>query len=274
MSFAILQKNCLVILMKFLRACTLVLPFIATPALAEHCSVNFNYGVIIDPSHIRNLDKGITNVQITNNEQLFIHGREIQLTTSQKEALAQYSNGIREHVPEIVSIAIEGVDIGLKAVNKLVGGLTGENSESHQKLQENFDELHWRMRRRFNHSDDSYYVAPQDFNDFDEIFAGEFEQEIKEIVASSVGTILLAVGKAMTAQEEGEMEDRMANFDQHLSELGQEIELDISEKTKVIETKASEFCKKLIELDERETRLQQQVPELLPYNLISTDNHH
>lgn len=260
--------------MKFVRVFALAMPFVASPVFAEHCSVNFNYGVIIDPIHIRTLDKGITKVQITNNNQLFIHGREVQLTPKQKESLSLYSNGIREHVPEIVSIAIEGVDIGLKAVNKLVGGLTGENSESHQKLQENFDELHWRMRRRFNHSDDSYYVAPQDFNDFDEIFAGEFEQEIKQIVSASVGTILLAVGKAMTAQEEGEMEDRMANFDQHLSELGEEIELDISEKTKVIETKASQFCTKLIELDDRETQLQQQIPELLPYNLISTDNKH
>ena len=260
--------------MKFVRAFTIAMPFVATPVLAEHCSVNFNYGVIIDPNHIRTLDKGITKVQITNDNQLFIHGREVQLTPKQQESLSIYSNGIREHVPEIVSIAIEGVDIGLKAVNKLVGGLTGENSESHQKLQENFDELHWRMRRRFNHSDDSYYVAPQDFNDFDEIFAGEFEQEIKEIVSASVGTILLAVGNAMTAQEEGEMEDRMANFDQHLSELGEEIALDISEKTKVIETKASQFCTKLIELDDRETQLQQQIPELLPYNLISTDNKH
>ncbi|WP_226960764.1 DUF2884 family protein [Thalassotalea sp. LPB0316] len=260
--------------MNIIRSCALALPLVATSAVAGHCSVNFNYGVIIDPRHIRTIDKGITNVQITNNSQLFIHGREISLTDQQKDVLAHYSLGIREHVPAIVSIAIDGVDIGLKAVNKLVGGLTGENSESHQKLQENFDELHWRMRRRFNHSDDSYFVAPQDFNDFDEIFAGDFEKEIKEIVASSVGTILLAVGKAMTAQEEGEMEDRMANFDQHLSELGQEIELDINEKTKVIETKASEFCNKLIDLDESETKLQQAIPELLPYNLISTDNRH
>lgn len=243
---------------------------VSTPSFAEPCSVNFNYGVIIDPTHIRTLDKGITAVQITNNDQLFIHGREITLNDKQKQLLSQYSQGIRTHVPEIVSIAIEGVDVGLKAVNKLVGGLTGENSESHQKLQENFDELHWRMRRRFNHSDDSYYIAPQDFNDFDEIFAGEFEQEIKEIVASSVGTILVAVGKAMTAQEEGQLEERMANFDQHLSELGEEIEFDISEKTKVIEKKANNFCKKLIKLDKQETVLHEYIPQLATYNLITT----
>ena len=44
-------------------------------------------------------------------------------------------------MPKIVSIAIDGVDIGLKAVNKAIDGFTVENSASQQKTMGQFNEL-------------------------------------------------------------------------------------------------------------------------------------
>ncbi len=112
---------------------------------AKQCSINLNYGVIIDPSHVRIIDHGKTIIQINGIAQLFVEGREILLNNQQKQLIAEFNNGIRRQIPEIVSIAIEGVDIGLKAVNKVIGGLTGENSASQQKIQTSFDELKWRI---------------------------------------------------------------------------------------------------------------------------------
>ena len=106
-------------------------------SLAKQCSVNLNYGVIIDPSHIRIIDHGKTIIQINGSSQLFVEGREITLNTEQQELINDFASGIRTQIPAIVSIAIEGVDIGLKAVNKVIGGLTGENSASQQKVQTN-----------------------------------------------------------------------------------------------------------------------------------------
>lgn len=251
-----------------LLAFTLLSSLFTLNANATKCDINFHHGIIIDPSHIRILDQGLTIVQINNDNQLFVEGREIALTDQQRILISDYSQGIRHQIPEIVSIAIEGVDVGLKAVNKVIAGVTGENSASHQKLQKRFDEMQWRLRKRFNHSDESYYIAPQDFDDFSEIFAGEFEQEIEALVTESIGTILLAVGEAMANKSEGSGESRVQTFDERMENMGGELELEMSAKVASIENKAMVFCKKLKALDQIETKLVENIQPLAFFNLI------
>ncbi|PCH97950.1 MAG: hypothetical protein COB83_00605 [Gammaproteobacteria bacterium] len=242
---------------------------------AKQCSVNFNYGVIIDPNHIRMIDMGQTVVQINGGNQLFVKGREIQLNPKQQQLINQFSLGIREHIPEIVSIAIEGVDIGLKAVNTAIGSLTGENSASQQKVQAKFDELKWRIRTRFNQSANNYYIAPQDFTDLDDIFTGEFEQEIEEIISDSIGTILLAVGEAMindnNNDDNGHSEQRLSTFDDRIEAMGKDLELEISANANALKNKAEQFCLKLSELDEIENKIQQSINPMSKFNLIETN---
>jgi hypothetical protein len=259
--------------MKFIPVAFTSLSLLSSAVYAEHCDVNFNYGVIIDPAHIRFLEQGHTKIQINDKSQLFVEGREAHLTNEQQLLLAQYSTGIRQQVPKIVEIAIEGVDIGFKTVNKVIGGLTGENSASHQRVQEKFNELQDRLHKRFNHSDKSYYIAPQDFDDFDELFAGEFEQEIEEIISTSIGSILMAVGEAMTNREEENSERRVDTFDERMESMGKELKLQISNEANVLESKAQKFCHSLIELNKIEDKMQQTIPELSSFNLIETKEH-
>ncbi|MCJ8320062.1 MAG: YggN family protein [Colwellia sp.] len=242
-------------------------------AFAKQCSVNFNYGIVIDPTHIRMLDHGKTYVQINNDKQLFISGREIQLTLEQQTLINDYALGIRTQVPEIVSIALEGVDIGLKAVNKVIGGLTGENSASHQKIQQHFEEIKMRIYMRFNHSDQNYYLARQDFDNFDELFSGEFEQELEEIISQSVGTILMAVGEAMITTDNSELSDeqRTLSLEQRMENMGKELELEVVSQTNALENKADKFCQSLMELNKIEDELQQNIAELSTFNLLETN---
>jgi len=244
-------------------------------ALAQQCSIHFNYGVIIHPNHIRMVDRAQTQIQINNSSQLFIKGREIQLSTEQQKLVAQFSIGLREQLPAIVSIAIEGVDISLKAVNEVIGGLTGENSASQQKVQAKFDELKWRTRARFNQSADNYYIAPQDFTDLDGIFSGQFEQEIEDIITTSIGTILTAVGESIlsdSSHSEYGSEKRIATFDERLSNLSEGLDFEVAARAKALNKKATKFCLKLDELNKIESQLQQAIPALKEYNLIKTTN--
>lgn len=257
--------------MAFVSRSMLVSCLFISAANAQQCDINFNYGVIIDPAHLRIISQGQTYVQINDQHQLFVNGREIPLNNEQKKQLSEYSNGIRSQVPAIVSIAIEGVELGLKAVNKVISSLTGENSASHQQFQEKFNEMKWRLRTRFNHSDDSYYIAPQDFYDFDEIFAGEFEKEIETIVTDSVGTILVAVGEAMTHREEQSTEQRVETFDQHIETMGNDIKIDISNQANALENKAEIICANLVKLDQLENKIQLEIPALAQFNLIVTN---
>lgn len=257
--------------MTLLSRCIFLTSLFSSTIFAQQCDINFNYGVVIDPAHVRILDRGQTYIQINGDNQLFVSGREVTLSAQQKSQLKQYTQGIRSQVPEIVSIAVEGVELGLKTVNKVISGLTGENSASHQKFQERFDEMQWRLRARFNHSDKSYYIAPQDFDDFDEVFAGEFEKEIESIISESVGSILVAVGEAMTHREENNSEQRVETFDQRIETMGADIKLGVSKQAQALEKKAEKICAILIQLDDIENNLQTEIPALSHYNLIETN---
>ena len=239
-------------------------------AIAAHCNVNFNYGVVIDPAHLRIIKHGQTLVQINHEKQLFIRGREIQLSPEQQKVIIEYAQGIRTQVPEIVAIAIEGIDLGLKAVNKIIGGLTGENSAAHQKIQEKFSEMQERLRLRFNQSDQNFYIAPQDFDDFDEIIAGDLETEIQEIVSDSIGTILNAVGDAMTTSDNDDIEQRVKAITERIEKIGENIEIDIEKPTDKLNSKTIKFCQNLIQLDKKETQMQKSIPQLRQYDLIRT----
>ena len=253
--------------------CLMTVLAIGQQAMAQQCSVNLNYGVIIDPKHIRIIEQGQTKVQINTTTQLFIKGREQNLSNEQRVLLEQFSSGIRQQIPEIVSIAIEGVEIGLKAVNEVVAGLTGENSASQQKVQAKFDEMKWRIRARFNQSANNYYIAPQDLNDFDEMLTGEFEQEIEAIISTSLGTILEAVGQSMLKDGEASEyggETRITTFDNRLTSLSKGLELEVTERAKALDKKAARFCLELRQLETIETELHQAIPALRDYNLIET----
>ena len=253
----------------------LALLTLSQQANAQQCSINLNYGVIIDPKHIRIVEKGQTKVQINNTTQLFIRGTEVSLSNEQQTLLTNFSTGIRQQVPKIVSIAIEGADISLKAVNEVVAGLTGENSASQQKVQAKFDELKLRIRARFNQSANNYYIAPQDLNDFDEMFAGEFEQEIEAMISTSIGSILEAVGESMlTDSNESEYggEARITTFDNRLTSISKGLEIEASERAKALDEKVALFCQQLTHLDAIEAQLHQAIPTLKDYNLIDTAN--
>lgn len=243
-------------------------------AKASHCNIDFKYGIIIDEQRIRILEQEQTLIQISQ-KQVFMGGKELNLSPSQINLVREYSQAIREQVPQIVSIALESINLGLKAVNRVIAGLTGENSATQQKLQGRFEELEWRLKARFNHSDNSYYIAAQDFDDFDDILEGTFENEIKEIVSKSIGTLLTAVGEAVAnknSEDEplSDTEKRINTFDERMKLMGDEIELEVSPQAKLLENRAVNFCNALRELDQLEDRINQQIPTLKSLNLLVT----
>lgn len=254
--------------MKYLTFPLFSLSVLCSSVFAESCDINFKYGVIIDPTHVRLLNQGTTYIQITHDKQLFISGREIMLNTKQETLLHRYSQKIRKQVPEIVSIAIGGVDVGLEAVNKVVSGLTGKNSESHQKFQERFNQMQWRLRERFNHSDKNYFIAPQDLDDFDEIFSGEFEKEIEEIVTESLDSILMAVGDAIDNSKHDKTESRYGDFGLNMEDIGESLKTGLSNQTNALDKKVKLFCENLQKLNLLEEEIRSTIPNLNQLDLI------
>ena len=276
--------------MNYLALGCIVTSLSCSAAYAAPCNININHGIVIDPSHIRILDHNRTVMQINSPRQLFIGGREIHLTLQQQALLEQYSSGIRKQVPEIVSIAIDSLELGLKAVNKVIARLTGENSAAHQKVQEKFSKVQMLLHKRFSHSDHNYFIAPQDFDNFDDLFSGEFELELEEIISASTGTIIERVKQAISNHEQRTEQNSEQSLEQNtelsielsaalqaseisssaqqLATFAQELKLEMGSHANELDNKAEQFCQGLIKLNKIETQLKQQIPELSQFALI------
>lgn len=247
----------------------LILLISAFKSQAIECQVNLTYGIIVDPTHIRFTDKYRTFAQINHDKQLFIRGREIELDDAQQKALTNYAKELRNRIPQIVSLVSGGVEIRLQALDKIIGGLTGENSRSHQKIQETFADIQERLWRRFNHSSDSYYIAPQDFNEFDRFFEGALAKQMEQVVSNSLGSIFTAFDQQTDNTDN--LEQRMVAFGKQLDIVSEDMEIVSLSNSKELSDKANEFCETITSINLLELELNSTVAQLSDFNLIQVN---
>lgn len=239
---------------------------IAGVAQASECDIELNHGLLINSDHIRVMDKHRTKLQINNDEQLFILGEWVKLNPEDTEILRQYSLGLRREVPQIVNIAMEGVEIGLHAIDQVVTGLSGGRSDT--SINKHFEEIKFSLKKKFNRTDEHFYIAPQSLNELSDFFEDELGNELKTIVKGSMGSIMVAVGEAMRS-EENSLESTISDMSERMELVSEGIESSLESKTKSLEQKAEQFCHRLIELNKYETKLQQHVPQLLDFDVVS-----
>ena len=115
---------------RFLSAVALSCCLLSTTAVSKSkCDVELGHGLIITDNEIRIVDNGQTRIQINNDNQLFILGRWIELDQAGELVVAEYANGIRETVPELVNLATDGVNLGLSAIEQVVEGMSDKEPE-------------------------------------------------------------------------------------------------------------------------------------------------
>ncbi|MFT4928833.1 MAG: hypothetical protein ACI8WB_004953, partial [Phenylobacterium sp.] len=217
------------------------------------------------PEHIRILDRHFTKIQINNDDQLFINGEWIILEVHEIELLRSFSEGLRSEVPQIVGIAMEGAEIGLAALDKIMNGIA--NSADGDLFAEEFAEVRSSFKQRFNQFDDKFYIAPQSLNKLDDFFEDELGQQVKKVVTGSLGTVLITLSEAINSNESG-LEREAVDVSKQLASLESKIEQQLSVKSLVLQKKSKQFCGRLAELNKTESELHVMVPELRAYDVV------
>ncbi|WP_199608854.1 DUF2884 family protein [Flocculibacter collagenilyticus] len=246
----------------------ILLTFFPSMALAGKCDVRLNYGLLINNDHIRVMVKDRTQLQINNDKQLFIKGEWIHLNEEDTEVLKQFSLGLRREVPEIVNIAMEGVDIGLRAIDYVVKGLSG--GQSGAGIDEHFKEIKFKLKKKFNRTGEHFYIAPQGLDEVADFFEDELGEEIKNIVTRSLGSIMVAVGEAVKA-DRNSLESRTTDLSENMDRINDDIARSLQAKSRLLEKKAEQFCWRLKELDKYETKLQDHVPNLKSFDIVGVE---
>lgn len=237
-----------------------------TQAYAADCPIQLKMGLLISPEHIRVMQRGRTLVQINNDSQLFIRGDLITLTDQEKYMVREFSLGLRKELPEIVTIAMESMELGFDAFDKVVKGLAG--SDSARGIEEHFSKLKGGLLEKFARSGDNFYIAPQALNQLDDFFEEELSNQVNQIVTDSLQIMLGAMGEAIRQGDSG-IEETNIDIGERVKMLSEEVDNSLKINADRIAEKAEAFCRRFESLDKTETRLQNHIPRLLKYDILS-----
>lgn len=227
-------------------------------------------GLLISPDHIRVLEKGRTQFQINNDEQLFIRGDQISLTAEQKSLVKEFSLGLRKELPEIVSIAMDSMELGFSALNKIIKGFAG--TDAAQGIEEHISVLQGRLLGRFARSGDNFYLAPQGLNGLTDFFEEELSNQVKSVVTNSLHIMLGAMDEAFK-QSESDIEGKRVDLGERVDMISSEVERSLKFNADRLEEKAAAFCQRFETLDAIEARLQKQLPRLRDFDILSNETN-
>lgn len=258
---------------KTLIAASIALCSTAAFAGNNHDSCNINIdgqvSLIDEVLTITTEDKDV--IQIEAGETLYVNGDYVQLNSEQQNWMSSYYNGIHTAVPAAADIALDGVAIASTAVTEVFGSLLGADSNAVDDIQYKLDEIKDKIQYNFYAEDGSIRLDSTQFSDgevFGPQWENEFEEAIEEVVTSSIGHLLVAIGTKMmfnggdTDSFEASMEDFAADLEQRIESQAEDLEF-----------KAEALCSQLAGLDYAENNLQSSVAELSGLNIISLSSH-
>ncbi|WDD97797.1 DUF2884 family protein [Thalassomonas actiniarum] len=254
--------------MKTLLASTLIL---TSTSLYAHdsCDVELEGGIKIDSSGIEFMQDKKPVYSILEDNRLVVDGKNIELNASQQSLVTEYAASIRAVVPEVKSIAIEGIDLAVEGVNMAFNELLGPGNDVGADLTRELTALREQVQTRFD-ADKGFYVDEHGFAG-EEFFGEEFEQRIESVVEKamrdSMGSLLIAVGQQMLfSGDTGAFETKMENF-------GNKIENEMEARGAELESKGEQICLSVVEIDTLEEQLKAQISELENINILKVKSH-
>lgn len=252
--------------MRFLWFCILLISPLAQADFK--CEVELNYGLVVNDRQIRVIDNSRTVYQINNHDQLLVEGNWIQLNPEQHQALAKLAEGLHTVVPKMILLASEGVDLAVETIEHVYTGLVGKEHDSYAKLQSSLQRVQMRVKEKFIHAGDNFYMGPGTLENVDDLVDTELEAQIEQAMNTSLGGILSAIGGLVS--DSASTDEKIASLASRIENLGGKMESEVGPKAEGLKQKAQWFCDQFHSLDKIEEQLRQDIPQLKPYNVIVT----
>ncbi|MFT6896008.1 MAG: hypothetical protein ACJA13_000405 [Paraglaciecola sp.] len=235
------------------------------------CEVELNYGLVVNDQQIRIIDNSRTLYQINHHNQLLVAGDWIKLDAKQQATLAQLATGLHIVVPKMILLASEGVDLAVQTIEQVYTGLVGKDHDSFDELQSSLHRVQMRIKEKFIHAGDNFYMGPGTLENVDELVDRELEEQIEAAMNTSLGGILSAIGTLVS--DSANTDEKIASLARRVENLGGKVESNIGPKADSLKQKAQWFCDQFQILDKLEEQLRYDIEQLHPYNVIVTAEH-
>ena len=227
------------------------------------CDIEMSYDIDLDGQKITLSDKDAEKVVITGSNQLYLDGKQQDLSAEQKQLLADYASDIRELLPAASEVAEEATTIALEAVRDITAALLHDKPERAEKLVASVDRITAGIKQ---HVSDKH-LRPNGIEDYFE--NSEFEKEFETLVEETVSEFIQGnVGEIVAAAMRGD-EAKVEAFEKRMEKFGEEMETKFEAKGELIEKKAEALCELVEKMDEKEDAFVKSFDKYDDYQLVT-----
>jgi len=258
----------------------------ASSAVYAHqsCNVNLSAGFTINTSSIEFLqDEEETSAKvlteqgnrslykIVDGKNLYVNNETIALTKDQQIIVQKYDEKIRQLIPQVKRVAIDGVDLAVDGINLAFNGLLGEGNSVAADLTNELKSI--RKQVVSNLSIEKGVSIGVEGLESEELLGKDFDQRIEKAVEkaviNSMGSIMIAIGQQMMSSGgDGE------NFDTRMENFSNTIEQEMTIRTAKIEEKAQALCVNIATVDALEEQLKAEIKSLASTNVFTVTLKH
>ncbi|MFT5451450.1 MAG: hypothetical protein ACI9N9_000934 [Enterobacterales bacterium] len=229
------------------------------------CNFDLEYDFAIKDFEITFSNDAGSKIFINQDNQLFVNGTQQALDGSQQQLVDNYADGVRDLVPEITTIAIEGVNLGVKAASMALSTLLGDGSPKFEHFTDKVEELAAAITLKLNSSSFNTKTIEESFDD-------DFGKEIEVVVQEAMAEITpIIMAQMVTAAMSGD-DSSISELEMRAETLEHDIKNFVEPQAEALEARAKELCSSVVALDNIESEMVASGLEMM--DLIGRGDNH
>lgn len=228
----------------------------------RHCSVDLKSEILISPEFVTIRRDNNDELVINRDNELFVNDKPIKLSPSQQKLIEDYARQARETIPVVVDIALQGVEIALSTLTEVYYALV--DIEPPADLMAAMNGISESVQEKLGKEGDSVYLHAVSFKGLEDAME-EFEPVMEEAMATAMSEVMVSFGQMMKG---GDWLAKIGALSTRLENMGDEIADKMSGKMELLGQKAEGLCDAMKALDETESELQNELPQLRAFELV------
>ncbi|QNJ99915.1 DUF2884 family protein [Dyella telluris] len=226
----------------------------------DRCGYSTDYDVQVMPDGVAfHRDNGKPADVFMHDGHLRVDGRNVAVNNDDALRLRDYERQVRQLLPDVASVARDGVNMGFAAMRTVLMTFA-ENDDERHRLVGRLDDNH---RQALARIDNGLGKGVWKVTDMERVVEKSIETSVSDLVAKVAGE---AVEAALTGDG-----DRVAALEARASTLDQSLDREMGRRSGELGRRAEALCPKLGSLDALQQQFQFRLPDGSRLQLLDDD---
>ncbi len=240
----------------------LSLLFCSTSVFAGQCKVDVQNEVHLSGSNVEIHTTSGETALMDEDNRLYLHGEQIELDSSQQQAIEDYRESVSSALPKAKELAQKGMDVASDLLDDVAASLDAPEA---------FEDVKQSMKTFFADIESRYYengdfVLPA--NTFDSMTA-QWQEDFEKAKALFSQEFFSSAFDALSQKMKQEGGLNLTELGKTMDELTAKFEARLKEHSVTVEKEGKELCDSLDDIVEQEQELHKKIPELKDYQVFT-----